>query len=208
MTVSNSDKNQPIRLSSYENAVIARLFGEPRAVGEGCDLFGNAVGRTYRLEGLGQDSLQYLRTAVGTGFPVYRTGDIRVQAGFTALKLCVTERPQGLVEGAAAVDEALARLGATQAAAGPGAGDRASCPEVSARPPSVGSVTTAPSTTTSRWEAQRSFDAARVHLHPLTPFSAIIVEASRRGLFAESDLALLEAWMRDPHGWISTTDQA
>lgn len=55
-------------------------------------------------------------------------------------------------------------------------------------------------------DAQHSFDEAHVHLHPLTPFSAIIVEASKRGLFAEADLALLEAWMRDPHGWISSTD--
>jgi orotate phosphoribosyltransferase len=50
-------------------------------------------------------------------------------------------------------------------------------------------------------EAQRAFDAAGVRLHPLTPFSTIASEASKMGLFGEGDLALIEAWMRDPHGW-------
>ena len=50
-------------------------------------------------------------------------------------------------------------------------------------------------------QAQKAFDAARVRLHPLVPFSAIIVEASRLGLFGADELAVLEAWMRDPHGW-------
>lgn len=52
-------------------------------------------------------------------------------------------------------------------------------------------------------EAQHNFDAAHVHLHPLAPFATIIVEAAKRGLFEESDLRILEAWMRDPHGWIA-----
>ncbi len=50
-------------------------------------------------------------------------------------------------------------------------------------------------------EAAQAFEAARVRLHPLTPFSAIIVEASRLGRFGEGDLEILEAWTRDPHGW-------
>jgi len=50
-------------------------------------------------------------------------------------------------------------------------------------------------------EAQKAFDAARVRLHPLTPFSAIVVAASRLGLFGEEELAILEAWLRDPYGW-------
>ncbi|MBP8972444.1 MAG: orotate phosphoribosyltransferase [Anaerolineae bacterium] len=50
-------------------------------------------------------------------------------------------------------------------------------------------------------EAQHAFDRARVRLHLLTPFSAIVLEASRRGLFGAEELAILEAWMRDPHGW-------
>ncbi len=51
-------------------------------------------------------------------------------------------------------------------------------------------------------EAQHAFDAAHVHLHPLAPFSEIVVEASKRGLFGEGELTILETWMRNPHGWI------
>lgn len=50
-------------------------------------------------------------------------------------------------------------------------------------------------------EARRAFDEARVALHPLAPFAAIIAEAQRRGLFGEEELTILETWMRDPHGW-------
>ena len=50
-------------------------------------------------------------------------------------------------------------------------------------------------------EAGRAFDQAGVALHPLAPFGAIVLEASRRGLFGEQELAILEAWMRDPQGW-------
>lgn len=57
-------------------------------------------------------------------------------------------------------------------------------------------------------EAQEAFNAAHVQLHPLTPFAEIILEASKRGLFGEAELAILEAWMRDPHGWISARDAA
>lgn len=55
-------------------------------------------------------------------------------------------------------------------------------------------------------EAQHNFDAAHVHLHPLTPFATIIVEAAKRGLFEESDLGILEAWLNDPHGWHADLD--
>ncbi|NDJ78898.1 MAG: orotate phosphoribosyltransferase [Chloroflexi bacterium] len=50
-------------------------------------------------------------------------------------------------------------------------------------------------------EAAKAFNAANVRLHPLTPFSAIVVEASRRGMFGQPELDLLERWMRDPHQW-------
>ena len=50
-------------------------------------------------------------------------------------------------------------------------------------------------------EAQRAFDRAQVRLYPLAPFPAIVLEASRRGLFGKEELTILEAWMRDPHGW-------
>jgi len=50
-------------------------------------------------------------------------------------------------------------------------------------------------------EAGRAFDAAKVRLHPLTPFATIVIEASKRGLFGQPELATLEDWIRDPHGW-------
>ena len=56
-------------------------------------------------------------------------------------------------------------------------------------------------------DAQHDFDKAKVHLHPLTPFSAIVLEASRRGLFGERELVILEAWMRDPYHWSETQAQ-
>ncbi len=52
-------------------------------------------------------------------------------------------------------------------------------------------------------EAQAAFDAAGVRLHVLAPFSEIALQASRRGLFGEAELAVLEAWSRDPHGWLN-----
>lgn len=50
-------------------------------------------------------------------------------------------------------------------------------------------------------DAQHRFDQARVHLHPLVPFSEIVLAASQRGLFGERELAILEAWLRDPQAW-------
>lgn len=50
-------------------------------------------------------------------------------------------------------------------------------------------------------EAQKAFDDAEVKLHTLTPFSTIVVEACKQGLFDEDELLVIEAWMRDPHGW-------
>lgn len=50
-------------------------------------------------------------------------------------------------------------------------------------------------------EARQAFDAAHIQLHPLTPFSAIAAEALRMGRFGEQELHIVEAWMRDPHGW-------
>ena len=61
-------------------------------------------------------------------------------------------------------------------------------------------------------EAQVAFDEANVRLHVLAPFSAIVTEAARRGLFGEAELSVLEDWMRDPRGWRSSgaenTDEA
>jgi orotate phosphoribosyltransferase len=50
-------------------------------------------------------------------------------------------------------------------------------------------------------EATQAFEAAGVRLHPLAPFNVIVLEASHRGLFDADALALIEAWMRDPHHW-------
>ena len=50
-------------------------------------------------------------------------------------------------------------------------------------------------------EANAAFAAANVRLLPLTPFSAIVIEASKMGLFDQAALDLVEAWMRDPFHW-------
>jgi orotate phosphoribosyltransferase len=50
-------------------------------------------------------------------------------------------------------------------------------------------------------EAFQAFDAAGVRLYPLAPFSTIVIEASKMGLFNQDALTLIEAWMRDPHLW-------
>ena len=57
-------------------------------------------------------------------------------------------------------------------------------------------------------EAQRAFDAADVRLIPLTPFATIIVEACKMGRFGEGELDVLETWMRDPHGWNTSKNEA
>lgn len=56
------------------------VFDVPRDVAE-LVLYGNELGRTYRLDGLRQDTIQYLRTVAATGFPVLRSGSLVVQAG-------------------------------------------------------------------------------------------------------------------------------
>jgi orotate phosphoribosyltransferase len=55
-------------------------------------------------------------------------------------------------------------------------------------------------------EAQRAFEAAGVQLRPLAPFSTIIAEASKSGRFGPGELEIVEAWFRDPHGWIDSTE--
>jgi orotate phosphoribosyltransferase len=53
-------------------------------------------------------------------------------------------------------------------------------------------------------EAAEAFQSANVRLHPLTPFSTIVIEASKMGLFDQGALDLVEAWMRDPFHWGET----
>lgn len=55
-------------------------------------------------------------------------------------------------------------------------------------------------------EAWDAFDAAGVTLHPLTPFPTIAQQAFDAGYFGEAELALVEAWMADPHGWAGGED--
>ena len=52
--------------------------------------------------------------------------------------------------------------------------------------------------------ASEAFAAANVRLLPLAPFSAIVIEASKMGLFDQAALDLVEAWMRDPFHWGET----
>lgn len=56
-------------------------------------------------------------------------------------------------------------------------------------------------------EAARAFEQARVRLHVLVPFAVIVVEAARRGLFGAEEQSILEAWLRDPHGWRRTSSE-
>jgi orotate phosphoribosyltransferase len=53
-------------------------------------------------------------------------------------------------------------------------------------------------------EATEAFGSAGVRLYPLAPFSTIVIEASKMGLFDQDALDLVEAWMRDPHHWGET----
>ncbi|GAB4573850.1 MAG: orotate phosphoribosyltransferase [Anaerolineae bacterium] len=50
-------------------------------------------------------------------------------------------------------------------------------------------------------EAQEAFRAAGVTLHPLTPFRTIAAQALTGGYFGPEELALVEAWLDDPHHW-------
>ncbi len=53
-------------------------------------------------------------------------------------------------------------------------------------------------------EATAAFESAGVRLYPLAPFSTIVTEASKMGLFDQNALKLIEAWMRDPYHWGQT----
>jgi orotate phosphoribosyltransferase len=57
-------------------------------------------------------------------------------------------------------------------------------------------------------EGWQAFAAADVRLHPLTPFTAIVAEAAAMGLFGQAELALIEAWMRDPYHWMTGEEGA
>ncbi len=55
----------------------------PRDVAE-LVFFGNELGRTYLLDGIGQDTLQVLRVAGAAGFPILTAERLKVHAGISA----------------------------------------------------------------------------------------------------------------------------
>ncbi len=56
-------------------------------------------------------------------------------------------------------------------------------------------------------EAQQAFAEARVQLHPLTNFDAVLAGALRRGLLDAHGAHEIQAWLGDPHGWASQRAQ-
>ncbi len=56
-------------------------------------------------------------------------------------------------------------------------------------------------------EATQAFDQAGVRLHILSPFAAIVNEAEKMGRFGAGELAVVQAWLRDPYGWIEGRDK-
>lgn len=49
--------------------------------------------------------------------------------------------------------------------------------------------------------AESAFRVMGVRLHPLIPFTTIARTAQQSGYFGESELAIIEDWLQDPHGW-------
>jgi orotate phosphoribosyltransferase len=50
-------------------------------------------------------------------------------------------------------------------------------------------------------EAVERFAAANVRLHTLTSFPEVLDVARKRAMMDEAGAALVEDWLRDPHGW-------
>ena len=50
-------------------------------------------------------------------------------------------------------------------------------------------------------EAQQAFAAAGVTLHTLTNFQAVLRTAQEQGILDANGTAVIEDWLRDPHGW-------
>lgn len=49
--------------------------------------------------------------------------------------------------------------------------------------------------------SRQAFQVAQVRLHALTNFGTIVTEAMRAGHFGETERAIIEDWLNDPHGW-------
>jgi orotate phosphoribosyltransferase len=56
--------------------------------------------------------------------------------------------------------------------------------------------------------SRQAFQAAQVRLHTLTDFRTIIQEALLAGQFGETERAVIEAWLDDPHGWAERQEDA
>lgn len=54
-------------------------------------------------------------------------------------------------------------------------------------------------------EARAGFDKARVKLHTLTDFDALLEGALQRGIFRARDETVIRAWFADPHHWEPTS---
>lgn len=50
-------------------------------------------------------------------------------------------------------------------------------------------------------QAVQNFSAAKVTLHSLTSFPVILDQGVAMGRFSAQDKAIVEAWLKDPHGW-------
>jgi len=50
-------------------------------------------------------------------------------------------------------------------------------------------------------EAAQQFGGAHVQLHTLVTLPTILDSARQKGRFGESELAVLQDWVSDPHGW-------
>ena len=49
--------------------------------------------------------------------------------------------------------------------------------------------------------SRQAFQIARINLHALADFHTIVQVALDMGMFGEQELAIIEDWLIDPHGW-------
>lgn len=50
-------------------------------------------------------------------------------------------------------------------------------------------------------DAERAFRDAELHLNTLTDFDTVAQTGVRMGKFSAADLAIIQDWLNDPHGW-------
>lgn len=49
--------------------------------------------------------------------------------------------------------------------------------------------------------SEQAFKIMQVRLYTLTPFSTIVRKAYQTGVFGAAEMAVIEDWLLDPHGW-------